>query len=186
MSLLAIVLAALVAGIFAYANIKWRRAPLVFKAMKYVALFSLLVGIGIGALAMFAVLGPGPAEPTRGASRPTGAVAGRSVEGESTAGIPVSDVHGALFEIALKHMRDRKWQSWSSVAQDCRLGLTDPHSLRCEAAYIYDDPDGIRGEWKERSELVPYGVVIKFCRAGWADKHSKVCVAASRFGSKSG
>jgi len=183
---LAIVPAALVAGIFTYTTIRWRRAPAAFKAMNYVALVSLLVGMVIGALATRALVGPGSLERPHNGSEPAPSATGPSAEGEPTVGIPVEDVSEALTEQQIKHLKDPKWEQWSSVAQDCRLGLTDPHSLRCEAAFIRDDPHGIEGEWKEHSDLVPYGVVIQFCDAGWAERDSKVCVAAYRFGSKSG
>jgi hypothetical protein len=196
--LLASVLAAVVTGIFVYTAIRWRRSPRVFKAMNYVALLSLIVGIAIGAVAMRAIVRletaatahrtsqPPVASQPAGTSQPAGAVGGRSPEGESAAGIPVGDVSKALVGTQLRHLMDGKAQSWSAVAQDCRLGLTDPHSLRCEAAFIYDDPHGVRGEWKDHTEKVPYAVVMKFCDAGWAEKDSKVCTAASHSGSKPG
>jgi hypothetical protein len=184
--LIAMGLAVTVAGIFAYSAIRWRRSPRVFKAMNYVALLSLLVGIAIGALATRAIIGPRPAETAHGASAPAATLGAGPVEVRSTAGIPVGDVSKALVGTQLEHLMDGTGQPWSSVAQDCRLGRTDPHSLRCEAAFIYDDPHGYHGEWKDHTEVVPYTMVLKFCDAGWADKDSKVCVAASRFGSKSG
>jgi hypothetical protein len=185
---LASVLAALVAGIFVYTAIRWRRSPRVFKAMNYVALLSLIVGIAIGALAMRAIvrLEAGAtvhrASQPAVASQPAGAVGGRLPQGESAAGIPVGDVSKALVGTQLRHLMDGKAQSWSAVAQNCRLGLTDPHSLECEAAFIYDDPHGVHGEWKDHTEKVPYAVVMKFCDAGWAEKDSKVCMAASHSG----
>jgi hypothetical protein len=181
----AIVLAALVAGIFAYTTIRWRRAPAAFRAMNYVALLSLVVGITIGAVAMRVLTRPESPERAHGGGESGDGAAGPSVKREPTTGIPVKDVVNALGDESIKHLKDAKWQPWYSVAQDCRLGLADPHSLRCEAAFIDNDPDGYKGEWKEHSDLIPYDVVIQFCDAGWADKDSKVCVAAYRFGSKS-
>jgi hypothetical protein len=183
--LLASVLAALVVGIFAYTAIRWRRSPRVFKAMNYVAFLSLIAGIAIGALASRAIVKPVPAQTAHAASEPTAPAAIQSRERESAVGIPVGDVSKALVGTQLKHLMDGEAQSWSSVAKDCRLGLTDPHSLRCEAAFIYDDPHGIQGEWKDHTEMVPYAVVMKFCDAGWADKDSKVCAAATLLGSSS-
>ena len=59
------------------------------------------------------------------------------------------------------------------------LHETFSSSLQCEAAFIYDDPHGYQGEWKDHIEVVPYDVVLKFCDAGWADKDSKVCASST-------
>jgi hypothetical protein len=182
--LLAIFAAALLAGIFAYTTVRWRRAPAAFRAMNYVAVFSLIAGIAIGSLATRALFGPASSEREPAAGPPAGTAPGSSAGSEPNAGITTKDVAAALSEQWFKHLNDPKWQSWGSIAQDCRLGLADSHTLRCEAARIEQDPDDYQGDWKGHHDLVPYGVVMQFCDAGFADKDSKVCVAAYRFGSK--
>jgi hypothetical protein len=212
--LLVLGLAAIVAGIFAYSAIRWRRSPRVFKAMNYVAALSLIVGMAIGAFATRAILRPasvetthpasepteganepthaasepieGASEPAHAASEPGAAASARPADAGPAPGIPVGDVSRALVGTQLRHLMEGKSQPWSAIAKDCRAGLGDTHSLQCEAAFIYDDPHGSHGEWKDHIEVVPYDVVQKFCDAGWADKDSKVCVAAARFAPKSG
>lgn len=184
--LLAIVPILMVVGIFAYTTIRWRRAPAAIKAINYAAISGLVVGILSGALATHALERWSYSERLDGGKEPAPSVASQPAKIDPLDGIPAADVCRALGEQEMKHLTDPKWHSLISVAQDCRLGLNDPLSLQCEAASIYEDPHRLHGEWKEHTDIVPYGVVAQFCDAGFADKDSKVCVAAYRFGSKSG
>ncbi len=173
------------AGTFAYVAIRWRKAPAAFKAMNYVAIASLVAGVVIGASVMRALFGPTSLREHRASEPGEGGDDASGASGTS-AGVPASDVASELYFYAIKHLRGSESErakriDWLSVAEDCRLGLADSHSLRCKAASI-----GAEFPYSESSGSIPYDEVMQFCGADFLDKASKVCIAAYRFGGRTG
>jgi hypothetical protein len=166
----------LIASIFGYVAVYWRRAPRVYRALNWVASAGVVAGILLSL----------PITHWIGASPSSADASGwqhirEAVRGDCpSTGVPAPEVGKALVLMDEHHAGDPNWASSAQQAELCREGSLLTESQICVETFIARHALGLDLKYGDHRSLIPCEEVAEFCDSGALDKASTLCTRAYR------